>query len=80
MPADDGPPQKVQRQSANSSATIGDIVDFTGVRMSNQGDNNDQLFEPQQSVSDCSSLYAHVYVVYAFLIVCAVKRQSVKWF
>jgi len=53
MPADEGPAQKIQRQSVNSPATIGDIVDFTNVHMLDQGgDNNDQqLFEPQPSVS-----------------------------
>ncbi|XP_065913236.1 heat shock factor protein 4-like isoform X2 [Dysidea avara] len=50
MPADEGPAQKIQRQSATSPATIGDIVDFTGVRMLDQdGDNDQQLFESQLS-------------------------------
>jgi len=54
MPADEGPAQKMQRKSVNSPATIGDIVDFTTVHMLDQGgDNDQQLFERQQSVSDC---------------------------
>ena len=64
MPADEGPAQKIQRQSATSPATIGDIVDFTGVRMLDQdGDNDQQLFESQLSVSIvCVCVCVHVCV------------------
>jgi len=50
MPSEEGPAQKIQRQSQDS-ATIGDIVDFTEVRMLAD---KEELFDTQQSVRNCT--------------------------
>ena len=50
MPSEEGPAQKVQRQSQDS-ATIGDVVDFGDIRMFGSADKGQSLFDPQQSVS-----------------------------
>lgn len=51
MPSQEGPVQKMQRQS-DDSATIGDIIDFTDMRMLEAVD-KDQQFYDTQSVSLC---------------------------
>ena len=53
MPSEEGPTQKVQRQ-LQDPATIGDVVDFTDMRL--LGD-KDKLFDTQQSVRNCASVY-----------------------
>ena len=46
MPSQEGPVQKMQRQTQDS-ATIGDIIDFTEMRMLEAADKDQQYFDTQ---------------------------------
>lgn len=55
MPSEEGPSQKIQRQ-APDSATIGDIVDFTEMRMLESADKDQQFFSMQSVRNDVFSI------------------------
>ena len=69
MPLEEGPAQKIQRQSQDS-ATIGDIVDFGDIRMFGSADKDQPLFDTQQSVRSCALAYCPEFFEMKFPLHC----------
>ena len=61
MPSQEGPVQKMQRQNEDS-ATIGDIIDFTDMRMLEAADKDQQFFDTQSVSFVCVQAYICVCV------------------
>jgi len=69
MPSEEGPAQKIQKQSQDL-VTVGDVVDLRDIGMLSSADKDQPLFDAQQSVRSCINGLKFLYYMYIIMPGC----------